>query len=94
MDALPAVAEAVGGRVPLLLDGGVRRGVDVLAALALGASAVGVGRPAVWGLAAAGADGVRHVLELLRADLGRAMALAGARVPAQLTPDLVRAVGP
>jgi 4-hydroxymandelate oxidase len=92
LDALPAVVAAVGGRLPVLLDGGLRRGADVLVALALGATAVAIGRPAVWGLAAAGADGVRQVLELLRADLDRALALAGVARPADLTADLVTTV--
>ncbi|MDG4763184.1 alpha-hydroxy acid oxidase [Solwaraspora sp. WMMD406] len=90
LDALPAVVDAVAGRLPVLLDGGVRRGTDVLTALALGAVAVGVGRPVIWGLAAGGEAGVRQVLELLRADLEQAMALAGAARPAELTPDLIR----
>ncbi|MDG6107257.1 alpha-hydroxy-acid oxidizing protein [Dactylosporangium aurantiacum] len=91
VDALPAVVKAVGGQVPVLLDGGIRCGADILAALALGAGAVLVGRPVLWGLAAAGADGVRQVLDLLREDLDRALALAGARRPADLTGDLVAA---
>jgi 4-hydroxymandelate oxidase len=90
IDALPAVVDAVRGRIPVLLDGGVRRGTDVLTALALGAAAVGVGRPVVWGLATRGEAGVRQVLDWLRADLDRAMTLAGAVRPADLTPDLVR----
>ena len=77
LTALPEVAEAVGRRCDVLLDGGVRRGTDVLKALALGASAVLVGRPLVWGLAARGEVGVRRVLELLRDELVLAMALAG-----------------
>ena len=77
IDALPAVAEAVGGRAEVYLDGGVRRGTDVLKALALGARAVFVGRPVLWGLAAGGTAGVRHVLELLRSELELAMVLAG-----------------
>ncbi|MGC4806163.1 alpha-hydroxy acid oxidase [Micromonospora sp. DT233] len=89
LDALPAVVEAVAGRLPVLLDGGVRRGVDVLVALALGASAVLVGRPVLWGLAVGGAAGVRHVLELLRADLDGALALAGATRPGDLGVDLI-----
>jgi 4-hydroxymandelate oxidase len=87
--ALPAIVKAVGGRLPILLDGGVRRGVDVLAALALGATAVLVGRPIVWGLAGGGSDGVRQVLDLLRSELDSALALVGARTPADLTADLV-----
>jgi 4-hydroxymandelate oxidase len=74
---LPAVAQAVGGDVPLLVDGGIRRGTDVLKAVALGASAVLVGRPVVHGLANAGATGVAHVIRLLRDELEIAMALTG-----------------
>ena len=77
LDALPGVIEAVAGRVPVLLDGGVRRGTDVIKALALGASAVMIGRPYLWGLAWAGADGVRRAVELLRDELVVAMALSG-----------------
>ncbi|MFG2732303.1 alpha-hydroxy acid oxidase [Streptomyces canus] len=77
VDALPDVAEAVGGACELLLDGGVRSGTDVLKALALGASGVLVGRPPVWGLAAGGEDGVRQVLDLLADELTDALGLAG-----------------
>ncbi len=76
-DALPEVVESSAGRLDVLVDGGVRRGTDVLKALALGANAVMVGRPVVWGLAVGGADGVRAVLELLRDELDVALALAG-----------------
>ena len=76
-DALPEVVEAAAGRLDVLVDGGVRRGTDVLKALALGAKAVMVGRPVAWGLAVGGADGVRTVLELLRDELDVALALAG-----------------
>lgn len=89
IEALPGVAEAVAGRIPLLLDGGVRRGSDVVVALALGASAVGVGRPVVWGLAANGERGVRDVLEEFREDVDHTLALCGARSPADLTRDMV-----
>jgi 4-hydroxymandelate oxidase len=89
IDALPAIVSAVDGRLPVLLDGGVRRGTDVMLALALGATAVLVGRPVIWGLAVAGAAGVREVLELLTAELDQALALAGAKRPAQLSSDLV-----
>jgi 4-hydroxymandelate oxidase len=89
LDALPAVVEAVEGRVPVLMDGGVRRGTDVLTALALGASAVGIGRPVLWGLAVDGETGVGHVLDLLTAELELAMALAGAASVADLAPDLL-----
>ena len=77
IDALPAIVDSVAGRVPVLMDGGVRRGTDVLKALALGATAVLIGRPYLWGLAAAGEAGVSRVLALLRAELELAMALAG-----------------
>jgi len=89
IDLLPAMAVAVNGQVPLLLDGGIRRGADIVKALALGATAVGVGRPVLWGLAAGGEDGARHVLELLRAELDHTLALCGAGGAASLTPDLV-----
>jgi 4-hydroxymandelate oxidase len=89
LDALPAIAEAVDGRVPVLLDGGVRRGTDILTALALGADAVAVGRPVIWGLAAGGPPGVREVLTLLRTELDHVLALAGAKRPADLTADLI-----
>lgn len=79
LDALPRIVEAVAGRVPVLLDGGVRRGTDILIALALGATAVGVGRPVLWGLAVDGQRGVGRVLDLLSSELELAMALAGAR---------------
>ena len=90
IDVLPEIAAAVGGAVPVLLDGGIRRGTDVVKALALGADAVGVGRPVVWGLAAAGREGVSEVLEMLRADFDQALALCGGRLPAELTSDQVR----
>lgn len=77
LDALPEVADAVGGRVPLLLDSGVRSGADVLVALALGADAVVLGRLAAYGLAAAGEDGVRRTLDLVTEELRTLMILAG-----------------
>lgn len=89
IDVLPGIAAAVAGRVPLLLDGGIRRGTDVLKALALGASAVLVGRPIVYGLAANGAYGVAHVLRLLRDEFEIAMALSGCRTLADIGPHLV-----
>lgn len=84
IEALPAIAQAVQGRLPLLLDGGIRRGTDVFKALALGASAVLVGRPVLHGLAAAGAPGVAHVLHLLRTEFEMAMALCGCRTLAEI----------
>ena len=77
IEALPGVVEAVAGSAEVYLDGGVRRGTDVLKALALGARAVFVGRPALWGLAVDGTAGTRRVLEMLREELERAMVLAG-----------------
>jgi 4-hydroxymandelate oxidase len=88
-DALPEVAAAVDGRALVLVDGGVRRGTDVVKALCLGAGGVLVGRPVLWGLATGGADGVRAVLLGLQEELQRAMALCGAVGLAELTPDLL-----
>lgn len=92
IDALPAVAEAVGGRIPVLLDSGIRGGADVFKAIALGACAVLVGRPYVYGLAIAGADGVREVIQNIAAEFDLTMGLAGCRSPAEIGPDaLIRA---
>ena len=77
IELLPDVVDAVDGRCEVYLDGGVRRGEDVVRAIALGARAVFVGRPVLWGLAVAGSAGVSHVLELLGAQLDRALALMG-----------------
>ena len=77
--ALPAIVQAVNGAVPVLLDGGVRRGSDVFKALALGATAVLLGRPHLWGLSVAGQEGVEWVLDLLNVELDRVMGLAGAK---------------
>lgn len=90
IELLPAIVDAVKGKIPLLLDGGIRRGTDVVKALALGASAVAVGRPVLWGLALGGEGGVSQVLELLRSELDRALALCGCGSPADLGRDLVR----
>ena len=87
--ALPRIADAVRGDLPLLVDGGIRRGTDVLKAIALGASAVLVGRPAIYGLANAGAVGVAHVLRLLRDELEIAMALTGCATLDQATAALL-----
>ena len=89
LDALVEVVAAVGGRCPIIVDGGIRRGTDVLKALALGADAIAIGRPQMYGLAIGGAGGVQRVVELLRAELDLAMALVGAPALADLTPDLV-----
>jgi isopentenyl diphosphate isomerase/L-lactate dehydrogenase-like FMN-dependent dehydrogenase len=85
LDALPEVVEAVESRIEVLVDGGVRRGTDVVKALALGARAVLVARPVVFGLAVGGEEGVRHVLELLRGETLLALALAGCTSPAHVT---------
>jgi len=77
LDALPLVAERVSGRVPVLMDGGIRRGADVLKAIANGAAAVLIGRPYLYGLGIAGVDGVRHVIQILRNEFEAAMALTG-----------------
>lgn len=89
IDALPDVVAAVEGRVPVLIDGGVRRGTDVLKALARGADAVAVGRPVLWGLAVDGSEGVRDVLRILRDEVEEAMTLAGCPTMKEVSPDLV-----
>jgi 4-hydroxymandelate oxidase len=85
IDALPEVVDAVGDRLEVLVDGGIRRGTDVAKALALGARAVLVGRAPIWGLAAAGEEGARTVLGLLREEFELALALLGCRTPAEIT---------
>jgi 4-hydroxymandelate oxidase len=85
LDALPEVVEAVAGRAEVYLDGGVRRGTDVVTALALGARAVFVGRPALYGLALGGENGVRQVLEILRDETENALALLGCRSPDEVS---------
>jgi len=87
---LPAIADAVDGSLPLMLDGGIRRGTDVVKAIALGARAVAVGRPVFWGLAVGGEEGVAHVLEILRTELERALILCGCGSLSDVTRDLVR----
>ena len=89
ISALPEVVEAVQGKVPVLVDGGVRRGIDIFKALALGAAAVMVGRPAAWGLAVAGEEGVVDVLGILRAELENAMTLAGVRTVGEITSSFI-----
>jgi len=91
-DSLAPVVDAVGGDVPVLVDGGIRRGTDVATALCLGASAVLVGRPVIWGLNTYGAAGVQHVVELLRTELEMAMSLLGAPTISDLTRDLLQRV--
>lgn len=88
-DALPEIAAAVGDRSLLVVDGGVRRGVDVIKGLALGADLVAVGRPILWGLAVGGAAGVQHILGILRDELSLAMALSGCTSLDDITADLI-----
>jgi 4-hydroxymandelate oxidase len=90
IDALPEVVEAVGGRVEVLVDGGIRRGGDVVKALALGARAVLAGRAPLWGLAAGGEAGARHVLELLRDEILLALKLVGCASPDDVSRDRVQ----
>jgi 4-hydroxymandelate oxidase len=90
ISVLPSIAQAVGGKTPILIDGGFRRGSDVLKALALGAQAVLVARPPLWGLAAYGADGVRTVIELLQTELAADMAMIGAVNLKAIERDMVK----
>lgn len=89
IDALPQIVAAVAGRCEVLLDGGVRRGTDILKALALGAKAVMIGRPVLWGLAAGGQAGVERVLAILRDEFETAMMLAGCPTVGDVTADLI-----
>ena len=85
IESVAEVAQAVGGRIPVLVDGGVRRGTDVFKALALGATAVGIGRPYIWGLAAFGQPGVERVLDIINNELRLAMVGCGTRAPKEIT---------
>lgn len=87
--ALPEVLGAVGGRMPVLIDSGFRRGTDILKALALGATAVCIGRPYLWGLAAFGQEGVERVLDILRTELRIAMQLSGVPSARNIDPTIV-----
>jgi isopentenyl diphosphate isomerase/L-lactate dehydrogenase-like FMN-dependent dehydrogenase len=89
IDALPAVVAANEGRIPVLVDGGFRRGVDVVKALALGATACLIGRPQLWGLATAGEAGVAQVLDIYRREIDRVMGLCGVTRVADIGPDLI-----
>ncbi|MBL0901003.1 MAG: alpha-hydroxy-acid oxidizing protein, partial [Reyranella sp.] len=90
ISVLPEIVEAVDGRIPVLIDSGFRRGTDIVKALALGATAVCVGRPYLWGLGAFGQAGVERVLELLNQELRAAMMQVGAPSLRHLTPAMVR----
>lgn len=92
IDALPEIVDAVGGRLPVIVDSGFRRGTDIVKALAIGARAVAIGRPYLWGLAAFGQPGVERVLALLQGELRSAMMQVGAPSLKDLTPALVRRV--
>jgi L-lactate dehydrogenase (cytochrome)/(S)-mandelate dehydrogenase len=89
LDALPGILEAVGGRIPVLIDGGIRRGSDVVKALAIGASACLIGRPQLWGLSIAGEAGVAHMLAIYRQEIDRVMGLCGVSNIADITRDLL-----
>ena len=90
IDALPEIVEAVNGRIPVIVDSGFRRGSDVVKALCIGANAVCVGRPYIWGLGAFGQSGVERVLELLRTETYAMMQQVGAPSIKQLVPAMVR----
>jgi len=90
LDALPEVVDGVNGRVPVLVDGGIRRGGDVLKALALGATAILIGRPYLWGLGAFGQEGVQRVVEVLHGELRVAMGLSGMASLDKIDRSLVR----
>ena len=90
IEILPEVIEAVGDRMPVLIDSGFRRGTDVIQALALGAQAVCIGRPYLWGLGAFGQPGVERVLEILRKETSAAMQQVGAPSIKHLTPAMVQ----
>ena len=89
LEALPEVVAEVGGRLPVFVDGGFRRGTDIFKGLALGAKAVGVGRPFLWGLGAFGQAGVDRVLEILQGELQLAMGNCGTRTPADINRSYV-----
>jgi 4-hydroxymandelate oxidase len=90
IDLLPAIADAIDGRIPVIMDGGIRRGTDVVKALALGATAVAIGRPVLWGLATGGEPGVAQVLEMLRSEIDRALALCGCGSPRDANRELLQ----
>ncbi|ORU91621.1 MAG: alpha-hydroxy-acid oxidizing enzyme [Cycloclasticus sp. symbiont of Bathymodiolus heckerae] len=89
IDALPAVAKVVNKQIPIIMDGGIRRGSDILKALALGAQCVGVGRPVIWGLSHSGQQGVEDIFRILQSELSLAMALSGCANITDITKDLI-----
>jgi isopentenyl diphosphate isomerase/L-lactate dehydrogenase-like FMN-dependent dehydrogenase len=89
IDALPPIVEAVDGKIEVHIDGGIRRGTDVFKAIALGAKAVAVGRPIIWGLAVNGQDGAKHVLDLLRKDFELTMKLCGCQKIQDISDDMI-----
>jgi isopentenyl diphosphate isomerase/L-lactate dehydrogenase-like FMN-dependent dehydrogenase len=89
IDCLPEVVQAVGGRIPVLVDGGFRRGTDIFKALAIGARAVCIGRPYIWGLAAFGQPGVERVIGILRRELDLVMRQCGTRSIKEITPAFI-----
>ena len=89
IECLPEIVAAVRGRIPVLIDGGLRRGTDIFKALALGADAIAIGRPYLWGLGAFGQEGVEKVLDILRAELTMAMRQCGTRTLGEITPSYV-----
>ena len=93
VDALPEILAEVNGKIPVIVDGGFRRGTDVVKALAMGAKAVGVGRPYLWGLGAFGEEGVARVLEIMRSETKVAMQQCGVRAVSELNPNFVRRAG-
>jgi len=90
IEALPEIVDVVKGKIPVLMDSGFRRGTDIFKALALGATAIAIGRPYIWGLGAFGQPGVERVLQLLEAELGMVMQQAGTPAIAKITPQFVR----
>jgi isopentenyl diphosphate isomerase/L-lactate dehydrogenase-like FMN-dependent dehydrogenase len=90
IEVLPEIVNVVKGRIPVLIDGGFRRGTDVFKALAIGATAIGIGRPYIWGLGSFGQRGVERVLELMQAELVMVMKQAGATAIGKITPEFVR----
>ena len=89
IEALPKIVEAVDGKIEVLIDGGIRRGTDIVKAIALGAKAVGVGRPLIWGLAVDGEQGAKRILDILRKDFELAMRLCGCTSVEEIKKGLV-----